>query len=155
MTTCDGEHSRYAAYFVSVHRASSSSRSCTTVVLGCLGGAFKTGIAIFSFLYSELLHGCMQVDFISVCTRAKHGHAFCVTGGSDPEELWAAESRPFRGRSRPFRGFGRVHSCCPPSAHLLSSRAVVVILLRKQAGKQDRKSILSSPSPLSLFCRRS
>src|SRR6266446_8373291 len=37
--------------------------------------------------------------------RPKHGHASCVTGGSDPTELWAAESRQKWGRSRPFQSF--------------------------------------------------
>lgn len=36
---------------------------------------------------------------------AKHGHATIVTSGATPEELWAAESRQFRGRFRPFQSF--------------------------------------------------
>lgn len=62
VTTCEGEHSRYSAYFVSVDRASSSRRSCTTVVLGCLGGAFRSAIRVSPsciwncfFLHSDLL----------------------------------------------------------------------------------------------------
>jgi len=41
-------------------------------------------------------------------------------GGSDPEELWAAESRQFRGRSRPSECFTRVHMSPPFLTHLLA-----------------------------------
>ena len=68
VTTCEGEQSRNAAYFVSFTLASSSSRNCTTVVLGCFGGAFKIAIKIFSLPYSRslllriwvCLHPCMH-----------------------------------------------------------------------------------------------
>src|SRR6516225_258998 len=50
VTTYDGEPSRNSAYFVSLILASSSSRNWTTVVFGCLGGAFKTGIELVSSL---------------------------------------------------------------------------------------------------------
>src|SRR5216683_4192997 len=34
-----------------------------------------------------------RIDYIFVCTRAKHGPERLGAGGSDPTELWAAQSR--------------------------------------------------------------
>jgi hypothetical protein len=50
----------------------SSSLSWTTVVLGCLGGAFNTAIEIFSFLIRDGYFIAFGFDYIRVCTRAKH-----------------------------------------------------------------------------------
>src|SRR5947209_1008595 len=108
VTTCDGEHARNSAYFVSVDRASSSSRSCKTVVFGCLGGAFRTGIETHSSFCSESFPSAYKIDCFSVCTRAKHGPEQLGVGGSDPRKFWAAEGRRKWGRSHPTRCFGRV-----------------------------------------------
>ncbi len=63
---------------------------------------------VFSpFVVRDRFFSAFRVDYICVCTRATHGHRSSVTGGSDPTELWAAESRQKRGRSRQIRPFLR------------------------------------------------
>src|SRR5208337_43408 len=84
VTTYDGEQSRNSAYFVSFSLVSPSSRSCTTVVLGCFGGAFRTAIGIISSQYLKLFRLRNRADYISACTRAKHGHRSSVTGRERP-----------------------------------------------------------------------
>ena len=75
------------------------------MVLGCLGGAFKTAIEVRSFLYSRSLLLCIGVDYISVCTRAKHGHRSLVTGGSDPTDLLGGSARTKVGSLPPILVF--------------------------------------------------
>src|SRR5216684_105925 len=72
-----------------------------------------------------------RIDYIFVCTRPKYGHASRVTGGSDPTELWAAESRQKWGRSRPSECLAPVQILCLRSTDLLISLLLVVHSLRK------------------------
>src|SRR2546426_975954 len=58
-----------------------------------------------------VLHPAIRLAFADSCTRPKHSHASCVTGGSDPTELWAAQSRQKWGRSRPFWWFFHADFC--------------------------------------------
>jgi len=88
VTTYEGEQSRNSAHSASFNFASSSSRSCTTVVLGCLSGAFKIDIRPCFFLYLALLLFHNRSDYISVWTRAKHGPELLGAAGSDPTDLW-------------------------------------------------------------------
>ncbi|SRR5579885_41974 len=88
-----------------------STATCTTVVLGCFGGAFKTAIWIFSFLNSRLFRLRNWSDYISACARQKHGHRCQVTGGSDLEnflgglkpEKWGSIKGDVKKKHFPFR----------------------------------------------------
>src|SRR5271169_6924579 len=99
------------------------------------------------FVIRDVLHPALQLAFSDSCTRAIHGLASCVTGGSDPAELWAAESRPKWGRSRPSQCFARVQFLCLRFTHLLISLLLVVHSRRKLVRKLNRKSVVSCPSP--------
>src|SRR5713226_561793 len=57
-----------------------------------------------------------RIDYIFVCTRAKHGPERLGAGGGDPTELWGAQSRQKWGRSRPSEGFNRVQVLCLPDS---------------------------------------
>jgi len=83
------------------------------------------------FVNWDCFFSVFRVDYISACTRAKHGRTSCVTGGSDPRELWAAESRPKWGRSRPSECFARVQILWFRFTHLLTSLLFVVPSPRK------------------------
>ena len=95
-----------------------------------------------------------MLDYISVCTRAKHGHATSVMGGSDPEELWAAESRQKWGRSRPSECFARVQIRRFRFTHLVISLVLAGRALRKLARNLSRKSLPRAPSPALLLSGR-
>ena len=79
----------------------------------------KVPSACSPFVMRDVLHRALQTACSDDRTRAKHGHGITVTGGSDPEVLWAAESRQLRGRSRPSQGFARVQMS-PPSVTYVS-----------------------------------
>src|SRR5439155_5827408 len=81
-----------SAYLSKLCRTSSSSRTCRVVVFGCFDGAFRSAKRFPPFGVRDALRPALQAACSDCCTRAKHGHASCVTGGSDPTELWAAES---------------------------------------------------------------
>lgn len=61
-----------------------------------------------------------RVDYISVCTRAKHGHAFCVTGGSDPTFGHDSVPKVNRGSLQPNTALPRGQTPCPAVRNFLS-----------------------------------
>jgi hypothetical protein len=83
------------------------------------------------FIICGPLHGALQLAFSESCTRSKHGPERLGAGGSDPTELWAAESRQKWGRSRPSECFARVQILWFRFTHLLTSLLFVVHSIRK------------------------
>src|SRR5215469_2740308 len=84
-TTYDGEQLRNSAYLVSLILASSSSLSWTTVVFGCLGGAFKTDIEMFSSLYSEFVLLRIRVCLLLCMHADKTRSPFLGDGRERPQ----------------------------------------------------------------------
>src|SRR6185437_11141496 len=91
-----------SAYRSRLRLTSSSRRTWRVVVFGCLDGAFSSDNGVPPYALWCVLRPALQTVCSDLCTRTKHGHASCVTGGSDPTKVWAAARRTQRGRSRPF-----------------------------------------------------
>src|SRR5438309_1237912 len=107
------------------------------MVLGCFGGAFRTAIEILSSLPLELFLLRIAVDYISVCTRPKHGHASCVTGGSDPAKFGRLKAV----RTGSLPPDPDVLAACPFAFLFLASRYFSVVCLGC-APKSDPKGVL-------------
>src|SRR5690348_3875553 len=110
---------------------------------------------IFSSLNSKLSRLRNSSDYISVCTRTKHGTAQFGAGGSDPTNVWAAASRTKRGRSRPFLCFVCVQ--ISPVAFiypLFFQEPVIGFVVTGELKPYLKYRALPSRHPISCCCRR-
>jgi hypothetical protein len=106
------------AYRSSCIFTDSSTRAWIVANFGCFGGALMIAMLCFSSSYRLVLRSALRLAFSDSCKRPKHGHASCVTGGSDPTIFWAAEAPKSGVAPARFGGFStltfvRIALLCP------------------------------------------
>src|SRR5229473_2049342 len=112
-------------------------------------------VAFLLLLVGVVLRSVLRLAFSDSCTQPKHGHASCVTGGSDPKPFWAAESRTKWGRSRPSECLVRVQMSPVSFTHPpIFEESAVGLWVTLGLGPHLRYHVSVSRHPIFSYCRR-